>query len=445
MENEKRNASETACTVTRRDFVKASAAAISVGAIASPGWANIQGSDRIRVGLVGCGGRGTGAASQALNADPGVVLTAMGDLFGDRISASLGHLTNHAGDRVDVPPERRFLGFDAHKHVLDNVDVIILTTPPHFRPMQLKAAIDAGKHVFAEKPMAVDAPGVRSVLASAAKAKRKGLSLMSGFCWRYSFAERAMFKKLHAGAIGDITSMHTTYHTGPLHKNPRQAGWSDMEFQLRNWVHFTWLSGDHIVEQACHAVDWINWAMDGLMPIRATALGGRQMREGPETGNVYDHFAVIYEYENGARCFHTCRQMPHCSGDNTAYVMGTKGKCSMNPWSPAHVITGENPWRYEGDRPNMYQVEHDELFAAIRAGTPVNDGVFMANSTMMSILGRTAAYSGGTVMWDEALASAEDYSPSSYEMGDLPFPPVPVPGQPSPVAVPQTDSVGDGG
>ncbi|MCH8210549.1 MAG: Gfo/Idh/MocA family oxidoreductase [Planctomycetes bacterium] len=416
--------------ITRRDFVRTTAAVASAGALIAPTWAYAGGDDTIRLGFIGCGGRGTSAAGQALSADPGVELVAMGDVFEDRLSSSHEHLQSKFGDRVDVPAERRFIGFDAYRKVIESdVDVVILTTPPHFRPAHLKAAIDAGKHVFCEKPMAVDATGVRSVLESAAQARRKGISLVSGFCWRYSAPNRASYAKIHDGAIGDVVSMHTTYHTNTLGKQPRQDHWSDMEWQLRNWWHFTWLSGDHIVEQACHSIDWINWAMNGVMPIRATALGGRQVRKGPESGNVYDHFSVIYEYENGARCFHTCRQMPNCSGDNTSYIMGTKGTCLINPWSPSCVIDGESPWRYEGDSPDMYQVEHNELFASIRSGQPMNDGIWMANSTMMAIMGRMAAYTGKTITWEEALYSPEDLTPPEYAFGDIAVGPVAMPGE----------------
>jgi predicted dehydrogenase len=201
-----------------------------------------------------------------------------------------------------------------------------------------------------------------------------------------------------------------------------------MEWQLRNWWHFRWLSGDHIVEQACHSIDKINWAMGGRVPARASALGGRQMRSGPESGNVYDHFTVIYEYDDGARCFHTCRQMPNCAFDNTDWVMGTEGNCFVNGWGPTHVIKGQHPWTYEGEHPNMYQVEHNELFAAIRSGEPINDGIWMMHSNLMAIMGRMAAYSGQVVTWEQALNAAEDWTPSAYSMSELEVRPVAVPG-----------------
>ena len=414
-----------AAALSRREFVKTTAAT----ALLTTPFVHAAGADTIRVGVIGCGGRGTGAASQALNADPGVVLTAMGDMFADKLSGSLKHLTKQDSQRVRVPPEAQFVGFDAYQQVIDSdVDVVILATPPHFRPAHLKAAVDAGKHVFAEKPMAVDAAGVRSVLRSVEEARPGNLSIVAGFCWRYSYPERATFARIHEGGVGDVVSVHTAYHASPLRVFPRQEGWSDMEWQLRNWCHFRWLSGDHIVEQACHSIDKINWAMGGRVPARARALGGRQMRSGPESGNVYDHFTVIYEYDDGARCFHTCRQMPNCAFDNTDYVMGTAGTCFVNGWGPTHVIKGKHPWTYEGEHPNMYQVEHDELFAAIRAGKTINDGTWMTQSTMMAILGRMAAYSGQTVSWDEAMGSAEDWTPQAYAFGDLDVPAVAVPG-----------------
>ena len=418
---------------TRRDFVKATAAVSAVSVIPTiPTWAYAGGSDQIRIGFIGCGGRGSGAAGQALRADSGAVLWAMGDAFQDRLDGSLGNLkkASDIADRIDVPTERRFVGFDAYQHVMDSdVDLVILTTPPGFRPMHLKAAVDAGKHVFLEKPMAVDATGVRSVLDSCRRAEKQNLKVCSGFCWRASYPQRAAYSRILDGQIGDITSMHTTYYAGTLGQKKRKPEWSDMEWQMRNWWHFTWLSGDHIVEQACHSIDWINWAKNGEMPVSVTALGGRQAREGAGSGNAYDHFAVIYEYADGTRCFHTSRQMDNCPSDNTSYVTGTKGTCAINPWTPSCVIEGENSWRYEGDNPNMYQVEHNELFASIRNNKPMNHGQWMCNSTMMAIIGRMSAYTGQTISWDEAFYSPHDLSPAAYEFGDLTVAPVAIPGR----------------
>jgi len=422
--------------VTRRQFVKASAAAVAGAMLTremlAPA-AYAAGSDTLKVGLIGCGGRGTGAAKEALAADPGAVLTAMGDVFNDRLQNSLQTLKEAQPERVQVDPDRQFVGFDAYQKVIDSgVDVVLLAAPPHFRPAHLKAAVLAGKHVFCEKPMAVDAPGVRSILASAEEASKRNLSLLAGFCWRYSDAERATFQRIIDGALGRIVSAHTAYHASPLQQFPRQPGWTDMEWQLRNWFHFTWLSGDHIVEQACHSIDKIAWALGGRLPIKATALGGRQARSGAESGNVYDHFSVIYEYDDGLRCFHTCRQMADCPFDNTDYFVGTEAVCRIDGWKPRHEIrshAGELKWSYDGQRRDMYQNEHDALFAAIRSGRPINDGQWMAHSTLMAIMGRMAAYTGQTITWEQALNSEEKLGPPTYDFGDLPVEPVAVPGQ----------------
>jgi predicted dehydrogenase len=419
-----------AMPISRREFVRT--ASIGTAAISLPAWAAPHGSDSIRVGLVGCGGRGTGAAADALRADPGVRITALADVFSDRLASSLNHLESDFPDRVDVGEDRKFSGFDAAQRLIESdVDVVLLCTPPHFRPAHLRAAVSAGKHVFCEKPMAVDAPGVRSVLEAVRDARARNLAIVAGFCWRYSSAERETYKRIIDGQIGEVLCVHSTYHAGPIQQHPRQPQWSDMEWQLRNWWHFTWLSGDHIVEQACHSIDKINWAMNGVKPTQATCLGGRQAREGAESGNAYDHFAVVYEYQNGARCFHTCRQIANTPFDNTEYILGTKGTCAINGWAPMHVIKGQNPWSYEGERPNMYQVEHVDLFKSIRDGTPINDGEWMANSTMLAIMGRMAAYTGQTITWEQAMNSTEDLSPRSYEFGSLAAPTVAVPGKTS--------------
>jgi myo-inositol 2-dehydrogenase/D-chiro-inositol 1-dehydrogenase len=275
---------ETKHGVSRRDFVKTSSAVVAGSALISckaVPRAYARGSDTIKVGVVGCGGRGTGAAGQALSADDGVVIWSMGDAFPDRLKRSKKNLVEHASDRVKVPAERSFTGFDAYKNVIDSgVDVVILATPPHFRPEHLAASVNAGKHVFCEKPMAVDGPGVRSVIDSVQKAKDNNTNLMSGFCWRYSLPERETYRRIHDGAIGDVQCVHTTYHTGTLGKQSRKPEWSDTEWQMRNWWHFNWLSGDHIVEQSCHSVDKINWAMQNQTPLRATGLGDVRLAKG---------------------------------------------------------------------------------------------------------------------------------------------------------------------
>jgi predicted dehydrogenase len=423
--------SRTPAIPSRRDFLKSSTVAAVAGGLASsfgalPG-AYAAGSDILKVGLIGCGGRGSGAATQALAADPNVRLTAMGDAFIDRLQASHTNLKKTAsiGSKVDVAPDHQFVGFDAYQKVIDSgVDVVILATPTQFRPMHLKAAVAAGKHVFCEKPVAVDGPGIRSVIATCAEAKQKGLSLVSGLCWRYDNGMRETFRQVRDGAIGDIRTIQVTYLTSTLKKYPRQPEWSDMEFQVRNWNGFYWLSGDFNVEQHVHSLDKMAWAMGDQPPVRCTGVGGRQARTGAESGNVYDHFSVVYEYPNGVKGFATCRQMDGCSRDVSDHIFGTKGVCDVFK----HVVTGENKWKYKGPKNNMYQTEHDELFASIRSGKPINNGEYMTRSTLLAIMGRMSAYTGQVITWEQALNSKEDLSPAKWEWGPMAVAPVAVPG-----------------
>jgi myo-inositol 2-dehydrogenase/D-chiro-inositol 1-dehydrogenase len=417
--------------LTRRDFVKTTGAVAAVAATTLPAWATQEKREPVKIGLIGCGGRGTGAANQSLTANKDAVIWAVGDAFQDRLTSSVETLKGEQGNRAEVPMERRFVGFNAFQQVIDSgVDMVILTTPPHFRPAHLAAAVKAKKHVFCEKPMAVDGTGVRSVIESAKLAKENDTNLMSGFCWRYAPAMRATYGHLLSGSIGDIRSVFATYYTAPLWTKARKDSWSDMEWQMRNWVHFDWLGGDHIVEQACHSVDKINWAMNNATPITATAIGGREMREGPESGNVFDHFGVVYEYEDGRRAQLHCRQMPYCYNDNNDYIVGSTGTCTVNSWTGSPEIVGPTPWEYTGEKPNMYQVEHNELHDAIRGNrATINDGHFMAQSTMMAILGREAAYTGQKVSYNDALNSTTRLGPTEYEFGKLATPPVPEPGQ----------------
>ncbi|MDA0294770.1 MAG: Gfo/Idh/MocA family oxidoreductase [Planctomycetota bacterium] len=419
--------------VARRDFVKVAAAVgatSSIAGLAMPVWGATPAGDRLKVGLVGCGGRGTGAANQAINADPGVMLWAMGDVYEDRLKNSYNGLKNEHGTRVMVDQERQFVGFDAIDKVLESgVDVVILATPPGFRPDHLEKAVTAKKHVFCEKPMATDMPGLRRVMETAKKAKSQGTQLMSGFCWRYSMPERAMYGEINDGALGEIESIHSTYHTGPLGTLARTPEMTDMDFQLRNWQHQNWLSGDIIAEQAVHSIDKMNWAMGNKPPVNATALAGRGLREGPERGDIFDHFAVIYEWDNGARGFLTCRQVANCSNDNTDWIAGSKGIGYVNGWAPRQsnlkFNDGATTFRFKGETPNMYQTEHNELFKAIRDGELVNDGDWMTQSVAMALLGREAGYSGRTITWEEIMNSQNEIVPADPKFG--PRPPIVIP------------------
>jgi predicted dehydrogenase len=417
---------------SRRQFL-ATSTAVAAGAALATGLSleqSVHGGadDTLKVGLIGCGGRGSGAAKNALMADSNCQLTAMGDVFPDRLAQSLSNLRGD-GDisaKVAVADEHCYTGFDAYKGVLQSgIDVVILATPPHFRPLHLRAAIEAGKHVFCEKPVAVDAPGVRSVLETTELARRKGLNLVSGLCWRYDYGVRETMNRVRDGAIGDVVSMQSNYLTGTLWSFPRQPGWSDMEYQMRNWMYYTWLSGDHIVEQFVHTLDKALWTMGDEPPVSAVGLGGRQQRtEQPKWGQIYDHHAVVYEYPKGVRVFAFARQMDATAQDNEHYIFGTKGQASVL----RNSIRGETNWRYKGRKPNMYDVEHEELLAAVRKGEPINNGRYMALSTMMAIMGRMATYTGQEVSWDAAFNSKEDLSPPAYDWISLPTPPVPIPG-----------------
>ncbi|MSQ90322.1 MAG: twin-arginine translocation signal domain-containing protein [Phycisphaerales bacterium] len=419
---------------SRRNFLKGTALASGAALLnPSPLWGIAPQGERIKVGLVGCGGRGTGAAVQALAADKGVVIWAMADAFQDRLDSSLANLLKSDDqDRVDVAADRRFVGIDAIDKLLPLVDVVLLCSTPSFRPAQLAKAVAAGKHIFCEKPVCVDSVGYRSVIESVKIARAKNLTLVSGFCWRSSSPERAIVGEILGGRLGVVVGVTSTYLTSPLGTRPREAGWSDFDFQLRNWQHFNWLSGDHLVEQAVHSVDKINWVMGGRHPTKCTGLGSRFCREDkPEFGDIYDNFTVVYEYENGPRATMIARQQPNCYNDNTDWITGTKGYAWINGWAPTHWIKdydGKTLWSYpkDGEAPNMYQVEHDTLFKSIRDGRSINEGEFMADSCLMAIMGRMSAYSGRQVTWEEATTGNENLTPPSLSdpmpVGDAPRP-----------------------
>jgi len=419
---------------SRREFLKTSAlvgGALAAPAILPGGLFAKDNNDTLRVGLIGCGGRGTGAASQALSADKNVVLVAMGDVFEDQLQNSLKSLQQSHADQIKVTPEKSFVGLDAYQKVIDNVDVVLLTTPPGFRPTHLKAAIASGKHVFCEKPMATDAPGVRSVMESAKAAKEKNLALVAGFCWRYDLPRREFYKRIHDGAIGDIRAIYATYYAGHVKPMPpaneRPAGMTDLEWQLHNWYNFVWLSGDGYVEQACHSVDKVAWALKDQAPLKAVAVGGRQTPN--NQGNIFDHMFVVYEFADDVRAFLGQRQIGNTYTDNSDYLMGSDG-VGKSGWQ-APYIKGKQTWRYRehGPKIDMYQVEHNELFASIRNGNPINDGHWMAQSTLMGLMGRMAAYTGQEVTWEQAINSQEKLVPDPMDWKmTLDFPAVAMPG-----------------
>jgi len=431
----------------RRSFLKHSSAAL-VGATllsgsraaaaqergAPAGPVNAFGDGTIRVALIGCGGRGTGAAWQALSTAGDVKLVAMADAFSDRLEGSHKELAANFPDRVEVPEDRRFVGFDAYERAIAaGVDLVILTTPPGFRPLHFEHAVAQGKHVFMEKPVAVDAPGVRKVLAAARQADVKGLKVGVGLQRRHQTRYLETVSRLQDGAIGDLTLLRVYWNGAGVWVRPREEGQSEMTYQMRNWYYFNWLCGDHITEQHIHNLDVGNW-LAGDYPVEAQGQGGRQVRTGLDHGEIYDHHMVEFTYASGLKMLSQCRHIPDTWSNVNEYAHGTHGTCDIGG---ARIESrGGWKWRFREDEPNPYQVEHDELFAAVRAGTPFNEAEYGAKSTMTSILGRMATYSGKVVRWDEALASEVDLSPASYDW-DAPPPvlpgedgryPIPTPG-----------------
>jgi len=431
---------------TRRNFLKTSTAATLGGLIAGPAILGTKSSaaspgDTIKLGVIGCGGRGNGAAADAMAADSNTVLHAMGDIDASRIEVGLREVAKGVKEssRIQVPAQRKFTGLDAFEKVLaSGVDAVLLTTPPGFRPQHFKAAMEAGKHAFLEKPVATDVAGVNLVRASAAEAKRKGLAVQSGFCWRANTSRIEFFKRLHDGAIGDVRSLYHTYLTGPVKPMPpankRPDSMGDVEWQVRNWYNFVWLSGDGLVEQAIHSIDKMFWAMKDVPPLKCTAVGGRQTPN--NEGNIYDHIEVNYEWADGVRGFMAQRQIPGCHSETKDYITGSKGMGLLGGRRRSVEFTGETDWGYSGPETEtqmfgkMYQNEHASFLASIRTGQRLNDGEHMCNSTLMAIMGRMAAYTGQEITWEELLNSKERLVPEnlSWDMS-LPIAPMAVPGK----------------
>ena len=403
----------------RRDFMKTATGALG-GALTLGFPAIISAqtvTNALKVGLVGCGGRGTGAASQALHADNNVELTAVAEVDQGQTDHSLETLgrIQKIASRVKVEKSHQFLGLEAYKQLIDSgVDVVLLATPPGFRPLHLAACVEAGKHIFCEKPASTDPAGIRSVLDSVDKAKTKNLSLVAGFCWRYNDMIVETFKQVKDGAIGKVVSYYATYYTNPVKPMPaastRPAGLSDTAWQIKNWYNFVWLCGDSLVEQAVHSVDKVAWMMNDEPPVSCVAVGGRIIPA--EGGNIYDHFQVNYLYPNGVRATVANRQIEGCYNENADYILGSDGACTIGR-SPVPRIEGKTNWTWNGKQYDMYQREHDVFFASIRNQKPVNDGKRLATSTMLAIMGRMAAYTGQEVTWDQAMNSVEKLFPEN--------------------------------
>ena len=426
--------------VSRRDFIKTSAALGAASVLANSYHAYAAGSDKIRVGLIGCGGRGTGAGIiDCAASSKGVELVAIGDLFQDRVDSAPERIKRNLAGRklpVDeiykVTPKTTFVGFDAYKKVIDSdVDMVILTAPPYFRPEHFRAAVEAGKHVFAEKPIAVDPVGVRSFIGTSEKAAQKKLAVGVGTQMRRARHIMATMEKLHQGAIGDIVSAQIVRcGDGMLgwygDSKVRKPEWSEMEWQIRRWLFMTWLSGDFVTEMHVHNLDLLNWAMQST-PVQCMAGGGRQVRTAPEYGDVYDHFYAELEYPNDVRIEYMGWQVDKAAERNDLRFVGTEGKAYVD-FADAR-IEGKKPFRYEGESVEPAVQEYADFIASIRDGKPINDGKQVAESTMTAIMIRTSAYTGRALKWDWIMnASKLDLSPAKMEFGDHPLGPIPMPG-----------------
>ncbi len=406
--------------IERRDFLKQTGTVAGVIAAGFPGIISGQTvTNALKIGLVGCGGRGSGAAAQALTADPNTELTAVADIDEAIVDKAVIRLraSERFGARAKI--DHAFFGLDAYDKVINSgVDVVLLATPPGFRPQHLTAAVNANKHVFCEKPCATDSPGVREVMAAQKLAQTKNLALVSGFCWRYNNMIQAAIQQVHNGAIGRPVSHYSTYYTNPVKPMPlestRPPGISDIEWQVRNWYNFTWLCGDSLVEQAVHNADKIMWIMHDQPPVSAVGVGGRAVPA--NGGDIYDHFEVNYLFSNGYRVFLANRQSTGCFNATHDYVMGTDGTLVLGSGQPRiETPDGKIAWQFEGEAYDMYQREHDVLFESIRSGKPKNDDLNLATSTLLAIMGRQAAYTGQQVTWDQSLNSPVSLVPKPVD------------------------------
>ena len=430
-----RKAPKTATQPSRRDFLKTSAAVVSTtmaGSLAIGRAAHAAGDDVLRVGLIGCGGRGTGAAVNALNADKNARLVAMADTFDWRLSGSLAHVKSMKPDQVAVDDDHRFVGLQSYRQLIDSgVDVVLITVPSHFTPIYLKAAIDAGKHVFCEKTHAVDAPGVKMVMEATETAAKNGLCMVSGLAWRYDTGVRETMKRVHDGAIGEILTVQEICNTGSLRSLPRRPGMTEMEYQIYDWYDFNWLSADLPGLNMVHNVDKGAWALHDEPPLKAWGMGGREVRKGPTFGDCFDHHATVYEYPGGVRMYAYCRQINGTVTEISDKLTGTKGRCDLL----RHTIEGETNWRYAGPASNRFDLEHVALFSAIRSGEPVNNGVYMARSSLLALMSTWCSHTGQAITWQEALGSTRQANPERYAL-DADPPTKPGPDGNYPIAVP---------
>jgi len=430
---------------TRRDFVKGSSL-LAGGALLMPSLLTatplMKKDKTLKLAIVGCGGRGTGAVSQALKADENVKLVAMADAFEDRLEKSFDSLNKMFGkDRVAVKKSKKFVGFGSYKKAIDEADVVILTTPPGFRPQHFEYAVSQGKHVFMEKPVATDVAGIKKVLNAAKLAKEKNLNVVVGLQRHYQGSYQAAHQQIQKGAIGNIVSGQVYWNSGGVWVRPREANATEMEYQMRNWYYFNWICGDHILEQHVHNIDVANWFMGGY-PIKATGIGGREVRKGIDHGEIFDHHVVEFEYESGAVVSSQCRHQRGCKNRVNETFQGTLGTSYTDGGGNAVLKTYDGREIYAHDNEddvNPYQVEHNKLFASIRKGGVINNAEYGAKSTMTAIMGRMATYSGKEITWEDAMASNHTLVPDEDTLSFNSIPPaikdkfgnypIPVPGK----------------
>lgn len=408
---------------TRRDFLRttASAAAITTVAGLDMGrFAHAAGSDTIRLGMIGCGGRNTGAGAQALHADKGAKLVAMCDIFMARIKGAREAISRECPGQVEAPDSQLFPGFDGYKQVIEASDVVVIANAAKFHPFHAMAAIKAGKHVFVEKPHGIDPAGIKLLRQATALAKEKKLSIVSGLQSRYDPGITETVKRIHDGAIGDIVAIQEQWLRAPYGVTERKPELTELEWQCSTQYHFTWLSGDDVVQTLVHNLDRSRWVMKEATPVKCHGLGGRSTMVEQVYGNVFDHHSAIYEFANGVRVYAFCRTTAGCYDEDSSVVLGTKGRASVK----ACRITGETNWRYQGQPANPYQIEHDRLFASIRSGEPVNNGDYMADSTLMCIMGQIACYTGKQLTWEDMTKSDFAYAPKPEDCHDGMEPPV---------------------
>lgn len=410
---------ESPVVASRRGFLGGAAAAAAAASLPVELCAQVAGSDELKLALVGAGGRGGGAADQALTSG-GTRLVAMADAFADRLEPTLSSLKAKYGDRVDVPDSRKSIGLESYLDVIQHADVVLLATPPGFRPMMFKAAVEAGKHVFMEKPVATDSPGTRMVMEAAKKADEKNLKVVVGLQRRYQKNYLAAKEKVKEGLIGEIIAAQCYWNNPGIWMVDRQPGWSELKYQVKNWYHFTWICGDHIAEQHIHNIDVVNWFMDDRHPVSAQGMGGRELRNNRKTGQIFDHHYVEFTYENGVIMNSQCRHQPNCWNAVKEIIIGSAGTLFISGDGDATIKdrSGKTVWRYRGRESdgNPYQNEHDELYKAIRENKPLNNAHYGANSTFTAILGRYATYSGKVVKWDEALSWNNSELPEKLEL-----------------------------